>query len=221
MSIILSLAVFCVLWLLIEVFPILLKMTGLELNKARFQIISILTHTGFTTRESELIVQHPQRRRIASIVMIVSYVAQITLITLLFDLIYQNEKSIFNLFIIFVILVIFITVVTKNKYIMDKFERVTEKILTKSVRKSKEGSIDKILNLSPEFSIFEILIDGKSSICNKKLRDIKLKDKFIQILKIDRGSEVVEFPTAETMILHGDIIIVYGKIDAIEQFMNK
>ena len=48
-----------------------------------------------------------------------------------------------------------------------------------------------------------------------------LKDKFIQILKIDRGSEVVEFPNAETMVLHGDIIIVYGKIDAIKQFMNK
>ena len=174
MSIILSLAVFCVLWLLIEVFPILLKMTGLELNKARFQIISILTHTGFTTRESELIVQHPQRRRIASIVMIVSYVAQITLITLLFDLIYQNEKSIFNLFIIFVILVIFITVVTKNKYIMDKFERVTEKILTKSVRKSKGVALIR-------FSIsVRNLISSKFRLMLKALFAIKIKGNHVK-----------------------------------------
>ena len=85
MSFVIFLVLFVVIWLLIEILAIVMKLTGLELSKARFQLISILTHTGFTSRESELIVQHPIRRKIASILMIVSYVAQITLITLLFD----------------------------------------------------------------------------------------------------------------------------------------
>jgi len=209
------------LWLLIEILSIALKITGLELSKARFQIISILTHTGFTTRESELIVQHPVRRRIASILMIVSYVAQVTLITLLFDMIYSSKKSFLNIFIIMVVILLFIIVVTKNKYILRRFEIITEKILTKRVKNIKESRIDKILNLSPEFSIYEIVIDSKSPICNKTLKEINLKKNFIQVLKVDRGYEVLDFPMADTKIFHGDRIIVYGKIESITEFLTK
>ncbi|MBT3319023.1 MAG: hypothetical protein HN948_07025 [Clostridia bacterium] len=53
-------------WLLVEVLAIVFRITGLNSQKARFQVISILTHTGFTTRESELIAQHPLRRKLAS-----------------------------------------------------------------------------------------------------------------------------------------------------------
>jgi len=114
---------------------------------------------------------------------------------------------------------LFIIVVTKNKYILEKFESLTEKLLTKRVKSSKGSRIDNILNLSPEFSIFEILIGAESHICNKTLREIKLKDNFIQVLKIDRGSEVVDFPMADTMVLNGDRIIVYGKIESITKFI--
>ncbi|MCK5130010.1 MAG: hypothetical protein KAQ68_09165 [Clostridiales bacterium] len=72
MSLVSILIIFIVLWLLIEILSVVFKMTGLELDKARFQIISIITHTGFTTKESELISQHSLRRRIASILMVVS-----------------------------------------------------------------------------------------------------------------------------------------------------
>ena len=63
-----------ILALIVEVLSIALKVTGLDIDKARFQVISIITHTGFTTRESELITQHPTRRRIAMGLMVISYV---------------------------------------------------------------------------------------------------------------------------------------------------
>ena len=42
---------------------------------------------------------------------------------------------------------------------------------------------------------------------------------FVQILKIDRGSEVIDFPLADTRLLAGDRLIVYGKIDALTQMI--
>lgn len=221
MTIILFLIVFCVFWLIIEIFSIMLKITGLELSKARFQIISILTHTGITTRESELIVQHPVRRRIASILMIVSYLAQATLITLLFDMIYRNGNNLFVVFIVLSGFLIFIIAVTRNKFILEKFESIAEKILIKRIKSIKGSRIDTILNLSPEFSVFEILIDEKSQICNKTLRETKLKENYIQVLKIDRGSEILDFPKADTQVLIGDRMIVYGKIESITKFITK
>lgn len=208
---------FAALWLLVELLSILLKLTGLELNKARFQVISILTHTGFTTRESELIVQHPTRRKIASVLMIISYVSQATLISMLFEVFSNDQKSTLEMFLAIIAVFALISLVSKSKYMLGRFDRVAEKWLSKSMKNSRGHKIDKILNLSPEFSIYELIIDEKSPLCNKTLREASLKEKYIQILKIDRGAETLDFPTAETMILQGDKMVVYGKISAISQ----
>lgn len=220
MSLVIFLILFVLIWLLIEILSIVLKLTGLELSKARFQVISILTHTGFTTRESELIVQHPTRRKIASVLMIVSYVAQITLITLLFNVLTQATKNILSTAIALSVMALFVIVVTQSKYLSERFDRVTEKLLKSRIKKAgTNGRIEQVLNLSPEFSIYEMIVDTDSFICDKTLRDLKLKEHFIQILKIDRGSEMIDFPQADTRILAGDRMIVYGKIDALTKMI--
>ena len=49
----------------------IMRLTGLPDNVARFQSLSAITGTGFTTRESELIVNYPIRRRVLMTVMII------------------------------------------------------------------------------------------------------------------------------------------------------
>lgn len=220
MSLILFLILFVALWLLIEILSVVMKLTGLEIGKARFQIISILTHTGFTTRESELIVQHPVRRRIASILMIISYVAQVTLITLLFDMLGNASVSAVNTVAALAAVLLFIVLVTQSKYLSSHFARFTEKLLKNKIKKANStGRIDQILNLSPDFGIYEIIVDPDSFICGKTLREVHLKEHFIQILKIDRGSEMLDFPTADTQVHAGDRMIAYGKIDALTKMI--
>jgi len=216
MNLVIFLILFVLIWLLIEILSIVLKLTGLELSKARFQVISILTHTGFTTRESELIAQHPTRRKIASALMIVSYVAQITLITLLFNVITQATRNVLSTAIALGAMVLFVILVTQSKYLSDRFDDWTENLVRKRMKKANTGErIEQILNLSPEFSIYEMIVDVDSFICGKMLRELKLKERFIQILKIDRGDEMIDFPSADTRLVAGDRMIVYGKIDAL------
>jgi Trk-type K+ transport system membrane component len=52
----LSIVIFLI---VVEVITVLFKLTGLSEEKARFQVISLLTGSGFTTKEAELITQHP------------------------------------------------------------------------------------------------------------------------------------------------------------------
>lgn len=220
MSLVIFLILFILIWLLIEILAIVMKLTGLELSKARFQLISILTHTGFTTRESELIVQHPTRRKVASALMIVSYVAQITLITLLFNVLTQATKNMIGTVITLAVLVIFVIVVSQSKFLSDRFDRITERLLKNRIKKvNNSNRIEQVLNLSPEFSIYELIVDTDNFICDKTLSELKLKEHFIQILKIDRGSEMIDFPKANTRVLAGDRMIVYGKIDALTQMI--
>lgn len=223
MNLVIFLILFVLLWLLVEILSIVLKLTGLELSKARFQVISILTHTGFTTRESELIAQHPTRRKIASALMIVSYAAQITLITLLFNVLNQAAKNMLGTVIALGATTVFIIVVTQSRFLSERIDRMTEKLLKKRMKATNSSSrIEQVLNLSPEFSIYELIVDTDSFVCEKKLSELKLKEHFIQILKIDRGSEMIDFPQADTRLLAGDRLIVYGKIDSLtEMIMQK
>ncbi len=50
--------------LIVRAGAIALRMTGLDEKTAQFQALSAFTRAGFTTRESEMVVSHPQRRRI-------------------------------------------------------------------------------------------------------------------------------------------------------------
>ncbi len=50
-----------------------LVLTGMSRDAARFQARSALTGTGFTTRESESVVDHPVRRRIIMGLMLLHY----------------------------------------------------------------------------------------------------------------------------------------------------
>ena len=72
-SVILILAFIVIYVIVIQIYSVLFRITGLTKEKARFQAISLLTNSGFTTSESEIIVSDRVRRRIAIAAMINGY----------------------------------------------------------------------------------------------------------------------------------------------------
>lgn len=68
-------------WVFTELFTFFFRLTGLPDEKARFQVISLLTGTGFTTRESEMILSSRRRRRLARITMLFGYVFNVTIVS--------------------------------------------------------------------------------------------------------------------------------------------
>lgn len=74
-------------WVISEVFAMLFRFTGLPDEKARFQVVSLLTGCGFTTHESELLLSSVSRRRLASWTMLFGYVFNITIVSMLINVI--------------------------------------------------------------------------------------------------------------------------------------
>ena len=68
-------------WVITELFTILFRFTGLPDERARFQVISLLTGCGYTTRESEMVISNRRRRTLARITMLFGYVFNITIVT--------------------------------------------------------------------------------------------------------------------------------------------
>jgi len=68
-------------WVITELFTFFFRLTGLPAEKARFQVISLLTGTGFTTRESEIVMSSRRRRRLARVTMLFGYVFNVTIVS--------------------------------------------------------------------------------------------------------------------------------------------
>ena len=72
-------------WVITELFTFFFRLTGLPADKARFQVISLLTGTGFTTRESEIVLSSRRRRRLARVTMLFGYVFNVTIVSALIN----------------------------------------------------------------------------------------------------------------------------------------
>ena len=64
-----------------DLFTIFFRFSGLPDERARFQVISLLTGCGFTTKESESLLTTRRRRRLARITMLFGYVFNITIVS--------------------------------------------------------------------------------------------------------------------------------------------
>lgn len=81
LNIVLFSLIVIVYWVITELFTILFRFTGIPDEKARFQVISLLTGAGFTTRESELLLTNRVRRRLARATMLFGYAFNITIVS--------------------------------------------------------------------------------------------------------------------------------------------
>ncbi|MGL5328718.1 MAG: hypothetical protein ACRDD7_05570, partial [Peptostreptococcaceae bacterium] len=116
--------------IIIDIFAILFRLTGMSIEKARFQVVSLLTSTGYTTKESELITQHPTRRKLASALMIISYVSTLTFISFFVNMLSRsliNTKSIAMIIVFIVLVVIFI-----KSSLLEAIENIIEHIIENS-----------------------------------------------------------------------------------------
>lgn len=80
MNMLLLLITVSVSFIIVRAGAIAFELTGLERSIARFQSLSCFSGTGFTTKESETIVSHPQRRRIATVLIVLGNVGLVTMI---------------------------------------------------------------------------------------------------------------------------------------------
>lgn len=67
----------------IRIGAIAFELTGMSRSQSIFQAVSCYTLTGFTTSESEIVVSHPKRRKIALFLMIYGNVSSVTMIAAL------------------------------------------------------------------------------------------------------------------------------------------
>ncbi|WP_053371935.1 TrkA C-terminal domain-containing protein [Paenibacillus sp. FJAT-27812] len=202
-----------VILMVVEIAASLLVVTGLDQKIARFQAVSMLTATGFTTKESELVIRHPIRRRIAVFLIAFGVFSLAVIISSLSQLLSQNfgiHQLVWAITALGAILII-----VKNKRIAAFLTEKTEHHLEKEFA-LHELPIQEVLYIDEKTDFFtKIKISGRSDWLGKKVNEINhCADGFTVLLTERDGKKARLF---DMKIDEGDQLFVYGNRSAIEK----
>ena len=208
---------------MIEIFTTIYSIEGIQLDKAQFQIISILTGTGFTTSESELMLLTKRRRKITELMMLFSYIFNISIVSTLVNIIISSAGPAINELIIGIVLTIInfliIALLNKSTKVKSKLENFIKKIAT-NVRKKRKNPIS-VYDTLGDKEIAEINVLKINNNMNN-INTEKLKEKYdIQVLVIKRGEQVISSIEPNITINYNDIVIVFGKMRNIKKIFVK
>lgn len=210
----------------IEVFTVLFRITGLTKEKARFQVISMITCSGFTTSEAEIITTNKKRRHLAIVCMITGTIFNVIIISFiinLFSSLSQNEilqEQILNIIIILGVAVSIIILI-KIPFIARILEKITEKIARVTLYRSKESNTLTMLDSYDNDAIVEIYLNNIPEILkNKTLAESNFKSRYnLNLLILKRGNRTIEV-TKDTVIQNKDKIVVFGNKQIIKDLFT-
>jgi K+/H+ antiporter YhaU regulatory subunit KhtT len=202
---------------IVKIASVALNLTGIDQKTAFFQALSAFTGTGFTTRESEIILSNDIRRKIIMLLMILGNAGLISVISTLMLSILKGGMNLtpvlVNVAIIFLAILLVIKV-AQNKEVRRVLTRKIQQNLIKSSTFTKRP-VEEILRLAAGYGIAEVTLDETCIDIGKKLEGSSFRENDILVLAIERGSSVLPAPNGSDELDPGDTLICYGKLENI------
>jgi len=205
-------------FLIVRVGAVALELSGLQRNKARFQALSAFTGTGFTTRESEMIVNHPRRRRIVTFLMILGNAGIVSVIAT-FVLSMVSSQGILRPSLKFVGIVIFVLaffwVVSREKITSVLTEKIKQKLMTHM--DLERITVEEVLHQAQGYGIAIVEVSQTSRLAGLPLALADLRNQGITVLSIERDGIPIPIPSAQEEIRLGDRLVCYGLLESIRE----
>ena len=194
-----------------------LAMTGISRDIAKFQALSAFTGVGFTTSESEHIVNHPVRRRIVTIVIRLGSIGVVTVISSSM-LTFVNAGSAREMLIRLAYLVAGLGALwlfSSSKWISRHLNHLIQKALGR-YSELHIHDYEYLLGVEGGYRIAEIHVQPDHWLVGKSLAESNVSSEGALILGIHRpDGKYVGAPQADTRIVPGDRLIMYGHADVI------
>ncbi len=199
-----------------DIFTILFRLTGMTEEMARLQVISLLTNSGFTTKESEIILETRTRRNLAKIIMIFGYAFSATIvssivtafISLGFSSITFSYKGLILLFSVFSLFAI----IRKIKFIKKKIDWWIESFCYNHILKEENNTIVVLEEYGEDVVATVVLRNVPECMLDKTLVESEIsKIHEIMVILIKKPDGTVERAKAVTILKKDDMVMVLGK----------
>ena len=196
-----------------------LVLTGLSRQAAYFQARSAFTGSGFTTQESEQVVNHPVRRRIVMWLMFLGNAGVITVISslvLTFVSTAQSGDWFVRLLLLLLGLALLWIVATNRA-----FNRFLTRFVRWALRRWTRLDVRdyaSLLNLQGDYEVMELEVDSQDWLADQRLDELHLREEGVSVLGIRRADQTyIGVPKGSTYIRPGDLLILYGRQSALAE----
>ena len=198
-----------------------LTMTGVSRDLAQFQALSAFTGSGFTTRESEEIVNHPVRRRIVMHLMLLGNAGIVVAIASVSRFVLKTDggDDWFDSFWVRLMILTVGLVVLWVMAISSMVETVMWKVNTWAL--SRWTKLDlrdytRLLHLARDYEVSELRVHQGDWVAGRTLADLQLAREGILVLGIETSEgHFVGTPHGTTRINSGDCLVLYGKQESL------
>lgn len=218
--------IFILVYVLInEIFTVLFRLTGLTEAKAKFQVTSMLTNSGFTTSDSELITSSRVRSKLARITMIFGYAFTVTIVSAVVNIVIRMNsiqvKTLWPISITLLSILLIFMALKSIPGIKKNFDHYVEKLGNRIIF-GKYSNVVIILDSYDDNALAEIIISNIPDILRGvALEDTPLKNKFnINVLMIKREYEYMRIIGNKTILQEGDTIVVFGECQNIRNIFE-
>lgn len=211
---------------IIEIFTTLFRLLGMVRDKARTQVISLLTNSGFTTSESEVVLSSRKRRKLAQITMLFGYSFTVIIVSTIVNVFLSLSKSELNdvypvvgIICISVILFLILSHIKPVRALLDRYiERVGNRIMF-----GPKSNPMMLVDVYGANAIVEVLLKRVAGdILDVPLVKTGLREEFnIHILHIKRKKEDFVKINGETVLQSGDIVLLFGNYKNIRTIFER
>ncbi len=205
-----------------RVATVMLTATGLSRDIARFQARSAFSGAGFTTSESESVVNHPFRRRIVLQLMLVGAAGVVTSLTsLLLSFTGATGAQTANRILVLLLGLVGLRLLAGSRYVDRALTRVTEWGLRRYTRLDVRD-YDKLLHISDEFTVAEVEPKAGHWMTGRRLDELRLREEGLIVLGVyRRDGSYLGVPAGPTRIQEGDRLVVYGEDERVVQLAER
>lgn len=218
MAVALLLIILAASFVVVRLGAVAFELTGLPWEQAKFQALSAYTNSGFTTRESEDVVSHPVRRRIASYLIIAGNAGLVTTVASLAGSLVTPYwlGSVRNLAII-VVGASVIVILARRPGLSQRLRTLIRRWLGRRFQLEVVPNPSELLRLDEGYSLSRVELRPGSRAVERSLAELGLKDKTLQVLAIERGEAFIPVPDGKDRLLAGDQLIVYGARSSVQK----
>ncbi len=209
--------------IVIRVGTMALMLTGLSREAARFQSHSAFTSVGFTTSESESVVEHPVRRHLVMGLMMLGNIGMATVIaTLTATLLSKSTSEHWGLSLIVLALgVLVLWLLATSAWVEQQLNRPIAFALRRFSKLDVRDYVS-LLELSSGFSVSELLVEPNDWIAGKSLVELGLAREGVLVLGIRRHNGVyIGAPSSVNRIEASDTLVIYGPLERLEELDSR
>ena len=211
------LIILLILFVVARIGGLALQFTGMEPEAARFQALSALTGTGFTTAEAERVVKNRARRKIISVLIILGSAGLVALVGTLVVSFTQKAGTGYGWFFIRLAIIVVGVYILHLLILKSRIaNRFLQWLFRPLMRRMLKGApdVEELYAVGKEWEISHMMVKQHSKHIGVPLSDV-IGGEDVRILALERSGTSIPSPSIDEKLREGDGLLVFGTRSAI------